>query len=286
MNYFDDLHIVRCGYHKNPCANKPSLASISHKSHPEVSCPVNQAPCRVGKKASHSIGVIHGSVFRRELHRCREMPGAFFYWLRDDEYFSWCSPLNEFYENRWIIFNGPRGERLLDALDQLADGEHYYPLKAPGPMEQRFDDIAKFFRTLSPATEYRAMPLFEALIAALYDITRAEHATSRIFRIVKDAENMIRQASEINHDFVTFAKEHQISYDYFRDNFRRYIGVPPHDFLLHCRADIARQLLREENLSIKAIAGMCGFERPSDFTRFFRKRTGMSPTECRQAEFP
>ena len=279
MNYFDDLHITACGMSRDT-GNTRVPPGGSREYSTVLECPAcPHLRCQAGRGGSVSIGIIHGNTFRRHADHCREITRPFVYWLRDDEYFAWCNPRRANRENRWIIFEGARSFRMLEALDELAGGEHYYQLDDPKPLEYLFDEIRRQFRTLTPATNYRVMPLFETLMVRLYDCARAEHADTRLFRIVKEAEQQIRQEPQKHFDLAAFAENHQVSYDHFRESFRRYLGVPPYDFLLDCRLNTAKKMLREEAFSIKEIAEKCGFGRPSDFARFFRRRTGLSPSE-------
>ena len=278
MHFFDDLYITSCGFSPDPGSTRvPPWGTRDSTSLVCPFCP--QQRCTAGRNGSVSIGIIHGNTFWRHRDHCQELTTPFVYWLRDDEYFAWCNPRKVFRENRWITFSGNRSLRVLEALDELAGGEHFYPVEDPGPLEYQFDRIRQQFRTLTPATGYRVMPLFESLLVHLYDCARAEHADTRLFRIVKEAEQLIRKTPQEHIDFSAFAGKHHVSYDHFRECFRRYLGVPPYDFLLNCRLDAAKKMLREENLSIKEIAEQCGFGRSSDFARFFRKRTGLSPSE-------
>ena len=279
MNYFDDLHITSCGIAPDDGNSRVPPPGFRETS-TELNCPVcPQMRCQAGRGGSVSIGIIHGNTFWRQADRCREISRPFVYWLRENEYFAWCNPRKAMRENRWIVFRGERSGRVLEALDELAGGEHFYMVENPQPLEHLFDEIRQQFRVLTPATGYRVMPLFESLLVQLYDCARAEHADTRLFRIVKEAEKWIREAPQEHLDLAAFAEEHHVSYDHFRECFRRYLGVPPYDFLLNCRLIIAKKMLREQAYSVKEIAERCGFARPSDFSRFFRSRTGLSPSE-------
>jgi AraC-like DNA-binding protein len=63
--------------------------------------------------------------------------------------------------------------------------------------------------------------------------------------------------------------------------FRRSTGIPPHQFVLLRRIDLARERLCEERCSILDIALDCGFGNPSHFARTFRKFAGVSPSAFR-----
>ena len=56
-----------------------------------------------------------------------------------------------------------------------------------------------------------------------------------------------------------------------------------HEFLLRTRLDQARQLLCDERLAIKEVSARLNFSSEFYFSRFFRKRTGMSPRRFRES---
>jgi len=56
-----------------------------------------------------------------------------------------------------------------------------------------------------------------------------------------------------------------------------------HEFLLRMRLDQARQLLCDERLAIKEVSAQLNFSSEFYFSRFFRKRTGMSPRQFRES---
>ena len=66
--------------------------------------------------------------------------------------------------------------------------------------------------------------------------------------------------------------------------FKREFGVSPIEYLINVRLDKAKMFLTNEdyNLSVKEISDAVGFEDPLYFSRLFRKRTGMSPTEYKK----
>ena len=53
-------------------------------------------------------------------------------------------------------------------------------------------------------------------------------------------------------------------------------------FLSKCRSDKAQRLLRTTALDIKTIAALCGFDDPTYFARWFRKKSGVSATGYRE----
>lgn len=64
---------------------------------------------------------------------------------------------------------------------------------------------------------------------------------------------------------------------HFTRKFTEIEGISPHNYLLRLRMRLARRLLITTNLSIKEIAGMCGFQDTSYFSRVFKKSNNMTP---------
>lgn len=65
--------------------------------------------------------------------------------------------------------------------------------------------------------------------------------------------------------------------------FRREIGMPIHQYILHQRLEFACYCLRETNMRLDEIAQRCSFESASSFSHFFKSKTGKSPMAWRKA---
>ena len=75
-----------------------------------------------------------------------------------------------------------------------------------------------------------------------------------------------------------------ISYTTFRKNFKKYVGVAPAKYFSELRLAKAKQLLSETTDSIKEIAYMLQFSSIEHFATIFKKATGMTPKDYRQAK--
>jgi AraC-like DNA-binding protein len=65
--------------------------------------------------------------------------------------------------------------------------------------------------------------------------------------------------------------------------FKQFQQESIHEFLQRTRLDQARQLLCDERLAIKEVSARLSFSSEFYFSRFFRKRTGMSPRQFRES---
>jgi AraC family transcriptional regulator len=68
-----------------------------------------------------------------------------------------------------------------------------------------------------------------------------------------------------------------ISQYYFIRLFKQSTGLTPYQYVLQQRIERAKQLLRQGNRAIADVALECGFTNQSNFTRAFRRATGMTP---------
>lgn len=73
----------------------------------------------------------------------------------------------------------------------------------------------------------------------------------------------------------------QLSVSHFHQLYREHFGVSCYEDLLAARMNAARYYLQHTALSIREIAGLCGYENDVVFMRLFKRRTGQTPTEFR-----
>jgi AraC family transcriptional regulator len=64
---------------------------------------------------------------------------------------------------------------------------------------------------------------------------------------------------------------------HFAHLFKNSTGISPHQYLIHCRVERAKQLLTLDSLSIAAVAQTVGFASQGHFTYHFKRLVGMTP---------
>nr|WP_228057146.1 AraC family transcriptional regulator [Tychonema sp. LEGE 07203] len=75
----------------------------------------------------------------------------------------------------------------------------------------------------------------------------------------------------------------QISPHYFASLFKQSTGVTPHQYVMKCRIEKAKQLLRRRELTLVEICHQVGFQIQSHFTRVFRQQVKTTPKAYRDA---
>jgi AraC-like DNA-binding protein len=68
--------------------------------------------------------------------------------------------------------------------------------------------------------------------------------------------------------------------------FKKNLGIPPLQYIIQKKIDMAKILLIKSDMTIKTIATRCGYENSDYFCRLFRKHEGMTALEYRQKNPP
>ncbi|WP_422106345.1 helix-turn-helix domain-containing protein [Winogradskyella sp.] len=79
-----------------------------------------------------------------------------------------------------------------------------------------------------------------------------------------------------------FASKSNLSSNYFGDVIKHFTGNSPAEHIQEHLLLVAKNKLRQPDLSISQIAYSLGFDYPTYFTRFFKKKTGVTPTVFRK----
>lgn len=77
------------------------------------------------------------------------------------------------------------------------------------------------------------------------------------------------------------AKAQKINRRYLSRLFKRYSDRSPQEHLIKVRIDEAKKLLRTTRISVSAVGSKVGYDDVMQFSKIFKKYTGVSPTEYR-----
>jgi len=102
-------------------------------------------------------------------------------------------------------------------------------------------------------------------------------------RAVGRALNLMHAEPRRDWTLNSLAKEAGLSRSAFAERFTAFVGMPPMQYLLKWRLQIAASRLRASGAGIAAIAAEVGYESEAAFSRAFKRVIGQSPTEWRDA---
>lgn len=99
-------------------------------------------------------------------------------------------------------------------------------------------------------------------------------------------EGALRFMHEHSHDLIhvkDVAQTHGLSPQYFRRLFKQYVGVSPKQYLTTLKIQRSKCLLLHQEHSVTEVAMGLGFGSTQQFSKVFRKITGLSPSLWRKA---
>jgi AraC-like DNA-binding protein len=123
------------------------------------------------------------------------------------------------------------------------------------------------------------MKLFGYMISTY---KQRDFSGKRVEQVIQNACFMIRENVEQEIDFKKFAEQNHIGYSYFRKMFKKYTGVPPVQYHLDLKILRAKEMLLSSDKIIKEISYELGFQSIYYFSRVFKKKLGVSPSEIRK----
>ncbi len=101
--------------------------------------------------------------------------------------------------------------------------------------------------------------------------------------VLQQVEEYINEHLHQEIKLIELAAIAQMSPYHFLRLFKQSMGVTPHQYILQCRIEKAKNLLQHSELSIAEVAASVGFCDQSHFTRYFKRIVGVTPKQLRQA---
>uniref|UniRef100_UPI004055C659 AraC family transcriptional regulator n=1 Tax=Alistipes sp. TaxID=1872444 RepID=UPI004055C659 len=103
----------------------------------------------------------------------------------------------------------------------------------------------------------------------------------RAEEIINEARQIMRERANHNLQVEDVARELGVGYSWFRQNFKRFVGVSPAQHVARLLMSRAKELLVSESIPIANIAYILGFENVGQFSTAFRRVEGISPRQFR-----
>ncbi len=73
-----------------------------------------------------------------------------------------------------------------------------------------------------------------------------------------------------------------VSRKYLYAIFKNVLGISPKDYIINYRVEKAKEFLKDETLSVGSVAYSVGYDDSLNFSKMFKSKTGVSPSEYRK----
>ena len=108
-----------------------------------------------------------------------------------------------------------------------------------------------------------------------------------VFTLAHEQTDYLLSYPDENFELDQYLHTLPFNYDYLRKLFKSEVGVTPHQFLSDTRLQAAAERLsftEGRQVNISEIAHLCGFREPLYFSKIFRKKYGMSPSQYQRSQ--
>jgi len=153
----------------------------------------------------------------------------------------------------------------------LTDTFLLFPTEKSEEFMNNFDAIKKLI--LFPENHTKVMSIFYNMI---HTVISENSVCETIVPAIKYIENNYKEENLSNKALADICN---ISEVYFRKLFNKHLKTTPKQYISEIRLQKAKQLLSDGIIKISAISEECGFQSSYNFCRFFKKKTGVTPSE-------
>ncbi len=251
-----------------------------YNSHPDFQGESHHVPVYYGIQYNHA-----GRFFLALDHGERQIyEGACVFISHPGPFFEYGTLPGETRHHNFLCSYGERVERYvatgllpLDTVNpvrRVADPEHFLDTMLR---------IMKLLRCHAPLTPPRAVLLYEDLLLQIHEAgSESPRLPSFHEEFFWQLVSAIRHHPEKAWDFSREASRRSLTAHHFRRLFKMVAGMPPQQFLIHCRLELAATLLAGSPLSISAVAEHCGIGNEFYFSRLFKEKYQLSPLRYRR----
>jgi AraC-like DNA-binding protein len=188
------------------------------------------------------------------------------------------------WQEHWVGFNGPIAQQIVRQRLFSSNSPHFR-LRDERPLACEFEILNQLQRTNPYALQQILAGHTMTILGLLVSSTRPEHrGGDRDAQVIQASIPALSDLNAEDLDLETLARSLNVSYSWFRRNFRERVGLSPHQFRLHHKLTTSRELLRTSALSVKEICYRSGFQSVPYFCRLFREQVGCTPSEYRSLE--
>ncbi len=186
------------------------------------------------------------------------------------------------WHEHWIGFDGDLARRW-QKHKFISAQNPVLKINAEDTMLATFSHVMQSVRANRPALQQVLAGATASLLGLYYSAQQSPPACG-----TQDSNAVELAIARIQNDFARaldmklLAQELGVGYSWFRSNFTTHTGLSPHQYLLELRLVRARNLLTETELSIKEIAVQTGFEDEHYFSRLFRQKLNLTPSQWRR----
>lgn len=163
-------------------------------------------------------------------------------------------------------------------VSQLSSLPHRHFPGRPA-LKQIFNEVFGLYER--PTEPLIRIAIANQLVRFILETINCAHRHEGIHRspVISKLVERIKSSPERNYSLVELASEAELSLSRFKSKFKAQIGIAPHEFILRCKMEAAKEMLLDRRKSVTDTAMELGFSSSQYFATVFRRFTQQTPVE-------
>ncbi len=182
------------------------------------------------------------------------------------------------WEERWVGFRGPTADALRSSGFHSPD-RPFFQVGVHEALLSIFSELFSIVRLQEPYYQFRAGALILLLLSEILGRSRKAEQHDEASDLVERAKHLMKDRLRRPCSMEELGEELGVGRDRFYEMFRSYTGMTPLRYYTHLKVNEAKEMLSDQESSVKEVAFTLGFEDPYYFSRLFKKNTGVAPSE-------
>ncbi len=165
----------------------------------------------------------------------------------------------------------------------LKEGNPVFTIENSSEFERIYQSIFDLVLNEKPGFQIIASGIIINMLGNIVSSKIQEKFTGKpIHKVIQDTQLMLRNNYKESINIENIAVENNIGYSYFRKMFKKYTGISPKQYLLQLKIKHAKELLLNTDMSVGEISNNLGFYSIFYFSRIFKAKTGLNPSDLRR----
>ena len=177
----------------------------------------------------------------------------------------------------WVGFRGAHFERLLEE-GFFSPEKCFFETGLYDPILSLFSQIIEEVKIQRPLYQMKACAAILGLIAEVLTRDRRKDQPNYYQQIVEKAKYLMESNIFSLINLSDISDQLGISTSRFNEIFKTYTSMTPYQYYIHIKIHKSKRLLEQKELSVKEVAYKMGFDDQNHFSRLFKNKTGVSPS--------
>ncbi|MFP3043487.1 AraC family transcriptional regulator [Treponema primitia] len=184
------------------------------------------------------------------------------------------------WQEYWVGFNGDYFTKLF--RDGILSREHiFFKIGLQEYILSYFNRIFDEIRAQQPLYQLRACTQVFSLLGEMLVHERRKEQPGSYQKIVEKAKYLMESNIYGAINLSNISEQIGTSTSRLHEIFKNYTSMTPYQYYIQIKINKAESLL-EQDISVKEVAYRLGFEDQSYFSRLFKKKTGIAPSEWKK----